>query len=209
MARTIFIGDIHGCLDELLELLDRLDVSSRDRVICIGDLINKGPQSAGVVRTVYEYGFECLRGNHDDSYLRHPLNRRYRDLHDALPGKVRKWYQSLPLFIEERRFIAVHAGLQPGKAPAKTSPRILMSIRTWDGKGDNLNRPQDPPWYKFYRQNRPVIYGHWAAEGLNIRTATIGLDSGCAYGNKLTAYVLEKKRIIQVQARQTYAQVDK
>jgi len=101
----------------------------------------------------------------------------------------------------------VHAGLAPGLGIAGQDPHILMSIRTWDGKGDRLNSADDPPWYSFYKGQKPVIYGHWAAAGLTVRRHTIGLDSGCVYGNQLTAYVLETGEIIQVQAKKVYAAV--
>jgi serine/threonine protein phosphatase 1 len=203
-VRTIFIGDIHGCLSELRTLVGRLQLKRRDRVICIGDLINKGPESAAVVRYVYNAGFECVRGNHDQSFLDYPKRPAYRKIRRELPTQVLEWYSELPLYIKGQGFLAVHAGIPPGCAVSKVTPRVLMNIRTWDGKGKYLNRSSDPPWYSLYVGKRKVIYGHWAAQGLRVNARTIGLDSGCAYGKQLSAYVLETEQLVQVQAQRVY-----
>ena len=78
--RTIFIGDVHGMLDELDALTAKLDLQQGDRVVFVGDLIDKGPDPVGVVRRVGElserYGVETilLRGNHEDKHLRYRRN---------------------------------------------------------------------------------------------------------------------------------------
>lgn len=81
--RLIVIGDVHGCLDELQELLLKCNYDYRDKnilenkkqqqVLLLGDLVNKGPYSAEVLRFVRESGFLCIRGNHDDAALVHAL----------------------------------------------------------------------------------------------------------------------------------------
>lgn len=200
-ARTILIGDVHGCLEELHDLLAILDPRRGDRIIMLGDLINRGPDSPGVVKFVHESGFECLRGNHEDDYLRHPDREPYLKLRQQIGEQAHDWIGALPLWIEEENFLAVHAGLQPGRHPSDTEPRILLNIRTWDGTGQKLKEPNNPPWYDFYQGTRPVFYGHWAQAGLTIRENTLGLDSGCVYGRKLSAYILEEGRVVQVPAR--------
>lgn len=69
-SRTIIVGDIHGCLDELIDVLAACshDVTN-DRVVLVGDLVNKGPKSAECVRFAREHGFTSVRGNHDDAAL--------------------------------------------------------------------------------------------------------------------------------------------
>ncbi|MEQ9363341.1 MAG: metallophosphoesterase [Leptospirales bacterium] len=204
-GRTIFIGDVHGCVDELKAMIERIAPRARDRVILLGDLINRGPDSAGVVAYVAERGFECLMGNHDYEYLSDPdATPACSALHKQLGTALHKWMQERPFFIEDDSFIAVHAGLEPGRGPADSEPRILMNIRTWDGAGAHLNHSSNPPWYDFYTDSRPVFYGHWARKGLNLRENTFGLDSGCVYGRSLSAYVLESKELIQIKAARTY-----
>lgn len=203
-SRTILIGDVHGCAEELLTLVELLRPRPSDRVILLGDLINRGPDSAAVVRFVHDAGFECLMGNHEDDYLSRGADPEYEKLRAAIGEERHGWLDRLPLYIEDDRFLAVHAGLQPGLSPAETARRILVNIRTWDGAGAKLKEPRNPPWYSFYEGDRPVFYGHWARAGLNIRHRTFGLDSGCVYGRRLSAYVLEEQHVISVPARARY-----
>ena len=75
ITRLIIVGDVHGCLEELQELLVKCDYdqSRGDRVILLGDLVNKGPFSAETVKFAREKGFLSVRGNHDDFALCHTL----------------------------------------------------------------------------------------------------------------------------------------
>lgn len=204
-SRTIFIGDVHGCAHELRLMLERLAPGPRDRVILLGDLINRGPDSAGAIAIAAEHNLECLRGNHDHEFLKDPeANQTSSALYRALGPELFEWLSARPLYIEDDAFLAVHAGLQPGRHPGDTAARILMNIRTWDGLGEDLNSPDNPPWYEFYTGERPVFYGHWARRGLNLRASTLGLDSGCVYGRALSAYVLERKQLVQIPAARTY-----
>jgi hypothetical protein len=75
MTKTFIIGDVHGCIDELQELMQELALVAGDRLIFIGDLIDRGPDSLGVVRQVYEWtkNFEVilLLGNHEEKFIRY------------------------------------------------------------------------------------------------------------------------------------------
>jgi serine/threonine protein phosphatase 1 len=68
--RTIIIGDIHGMLDELRALLKGIDVRDTDRIVCVGDLVHKGPDSVGVVKLMRSLGAELVEGNHDGKQTR-------------------------------------------------------------------------------------------------------------------------------------------
>ena len=74
MSRTIFIGDIHGCIDELLFLWKRLKVKSGDQVHQVGDIINKGPKSHEVIQFCIKNKVHAILGNHEirllDAYRR-------------------------------------------------------------------------------------------------------------------------------------------
>ncbi|MBX7057969.1 MAG: metallophosphoesterase [Leptospirales bacterium] len=203
--RTIFVGDVHGCLAELQRLIRKLRLGAEDRVIMLGDLINRGPDSAGCVEFVARRGFECLMGNHDLEYLQRYLSsERYGRLRDQLGPQLHQWLEQRPFFLESAEFLAVHAGLWPRRRPERTPPRVLVNIRTWDGRGRDLSNPANPPWYEFYSGEKPVFYGHWARKGLNIRERSLGLDSGCVYGRALSACVLESREIIQMPATRVY-----
>jgi len=206
--RTIFIGDVHGCSAELEEMLRILSVSSGDRVIMLGDLINRGPDSPGTVRIVFDRGFECLMGNHEYEYLHHHHEwPGFKKLREKLSDDLHAWIARRPLWIETPEFLAVHAGLYPGKHPAETPAEVTLNIRTVNpanGFEANLNDPLNKPWYEYYSGTKPVFYGHWARQGLCLKPPTYGLDSGCVYGRALSAYILESQELVQVSAKQQY-----
>ncbi len=213
--RTIFIGDVHGCFDELESLLDKVNFTPReDRLIFLGDLINKGPYPKEVVDFVRKGNHLCVLGNHELGFLRSLDEERYfkkgfKKFYESL-GKDRdeviEWMRSLPLYIEEKDFICVHAGLEPGVPLAKQNPRVLTRIRTWGGDPEDLNNEDDPAWHDLYEGKKTVIYGHWAMQGLWETENTIGLDSGCVWGGKLSALIWPERKIKQVKAKRQYAE---
>jgi len=64
-GRLIAVGDIHGCDKEFEELLDKLDLKKDDRLVLLGDLINRGPDSDRVVGLAREHATVSLLGNHE------------------------------------------------------------------------------------------------------------------------------------------------
>ena len=214
-SKTFVIGDVHGCLPELKQLLDELNFSDVDRIIFVGDLINKGPDSRGVLELVDSIGAEAIKGNKELGFLASIRGERIPTPNDletkaALGSDLDYWIQwmdSLPLFIETDEFLIVHAGLVPDEHPSESNPNIITRIRTWDGQGNDLDNPSDPAWYEFYDGDKLVIFGHWAALGLLERENVICLDSGCVYGGQLTALELPVRSLHQVQAHKTYSAV--
>jgi bis(5'-nucleosyl)-tetraphosphatase (symmetrical) len=198
--RTIFIGDVHGCFDELMILMDKLSYDSdRDRLIFLGDLINKGPDSAKVLSWVFNEKAEVILGNHEYFGLKKGSLQR-----GALSSWV-EWIRSWPLYIDEDEFLAVHAGVVPDYSLAQTPAEVLTRVRTWgNGRTHSHDDQRFPPWYELYQGDKLIVFGHWASRGLVQRENVIGLDTGCVYGNQLTAYILETKEIIQVEAKKAY-----
>lgn len=212
--RTIIIGDVHGCHLELLQLLREVEVRpSRDRIIFLGDLINKGPASRRVWEIMRRVDGESILGNHELSMLavldgdrhkhekyRDDLRRDFGDDLRAFIDSVRTW----PLWIETEDVLIVHAGLQPGVWPQDTDPWVLTTIRTWDGRGADLLNRKNPAWFDLYEGKKPVVFGHWASLGGLNRENAIGLDTGCVYGGQLSCLILPERRFVRVQARETY-----
>ena len=214
--RTLIVGDIHGCLHEFERLLEKLHfVKKRDRLILVGDLINKGPFSLGVLKKARSLQCEVVLGNHENNFIRfmegssHP-SRHFEKLKNEMGDEGefwREWFGNLPLFIEDKNFFVVHAGIRPDAHPRETNVEILTRIRTWDGRGENLHCSTDPPWFDLYRGEKLVVFGHWASLGLMVRRNAICLDSGCVYGKKLSALVLPERRIVQVNAKRAYEEI--
>lgn len=211
--KTFIVGDVHGCFKEFLDLLKKLDYSPKShRLILVGDIINRGPFSLKMLKWVRKKGVELVRGNHEQSFIRRVqedgfLNSTFKKLKENMKGNLDKWLnwmESLPFYIEDEDFLVVHAGLIPGEHPKYSDPHLLMNIRTWDGQGQDLKSESNPAWYSYYKGKKLVVYGHWANQGLNVRSNTIGLDTGCVYGGKLSGVLLPDRKILQVRALQNY-----
>lgn len=215
--RTCIIGDVHGCRAELVSLLEKMEADpDQDRIIFIGDLINKGPDSFGAFQVFKSMNAEAVLGNHElrllqevenpdiRSGLYHRMKTEFGSQFDELIQEISSW----PLFIEEPDFLAVHAGLVPGRRPHFCSAEELVNIRTWDGVGQNLQTKSNPPWYMFYEGSKLVVFGHWAALGGLDTPRVIGLDTGCVYGKRLSGLILPERRRVEVPALKAYCEID-
>jgi hypothetical protein len=119
--RSIIIGDVHGCIRELDDLLCRVALNAADRLYFVGDLIDRGPDSLAVLRRVRGLlashpESACIAGNHEAKLL------RYRDKGRRLPQWARHadaddWHflEQLPLVhrLPEFSAILVHGGFFP------------------------------------------------------------------------------------------------
>ncbi len=217
MKRSIFIGDVHGCYDEMMKMLEQVRYTpGNDTVYFTGDLINKGPSSVKVIREILDNGFKCVLGNHEARLLQLATTpeelwtekeKRMADILEDpfwIAEVVKKW----PLWIDTPSALLVHAGLEPGKRNLEEmDTNVLLSVRTWDGKGENLNSPKDPAWFECVKWPKLVIFGHWAAKGLVDVPGFRGLDSGCVYGKSLSAYSPEEDRLYSVPASKVYTMI--
>ena len=213
---TFIIGDIHGCFDELQDLLQAANVSLvQHQVILVGDLINKGPASLKVLKWARDHQIPSVLGNHELRFLKSlnretPMPPRLKELKNEMGKTLNHWIQWLqtwPAYIETPNYIVVHGGLEPNRSLNETDPLVLVNIRTWEGSTQQMYRPGAPPWYSFYKGKKPVFYGHWATQGIHIESNTYCLDSGCVYGRSLTGIWAETKEIVQVPARKIYCPV--
>jgi predicted phosphodiesterase len=226
-SRLIFIGDIHGCIDELRELLQRVAPSRDDVVVALGDTVNKGPDPVAVVDLIVSHRFRALRGNKEEELIEHSRSAARRlvaldgeramlkrpDLIDA----IERW--SLWLDFEEHGILAVHGGVLPlervtAKALGKQSDTLpkLRYIRrerdSWSAVPKGRQRDGDPFWTDAWKGDRTVVYGHTPRREVKRTKRTIGLDTGCVYGGSLSAAVHDPDdgwTIVTVPARRRYA----
>ena len=209
--RTIVIGDVHGCYDELRELLERVGVGADDRVVCVGDLVVKGWKNREVLDLMMtDKRFSSVLGNHDRVLLRHWRGEdvRLKKAHkkalaelEADQGRYAAYLESLPLMIDLGSFAVVHAGVRPGVALDEQSVEDLTELRTL---GEDRRSREGTPWYEVYEGEKTVIFGHWPAGELRRGPRALGIDTGCVYGYQLTAYIIETEEEVRVQARQAY-----
>jgi predicted phosphodiesterase len=219
---TIVIGDVHGCADELEDLLRVCGGASGQAVVLVGDLVAKGPSSRGVLALVRELRARAVRGNHDARVLswKQALDAglpppRLRPTHEKVARELddRDFAQlaALPFFLRlpELSAIVVHAGLVPGVPLEQQEPDLLMNMRTLRPDGTGSPRPDDGVlWGSAWRGPELVLFGHHATRGLQRHPFAIGLDTGCVYGGRLSACILPERRIVSVPARRAYSPVD-
>ena len=207
--RTIIVGDVHGCIDELQQLIASLDYQPvSDRLIFLGDLVNKGPASREVFDYFTTLDAEAILGNHEWHLLeqsRAPTKTwpEYRVLSEAFAETFETFIKTIgtwPLFIRGEEFSVVHAGKVPGEALEDSRASDLTSIRTW-GR-------EEKPWFDYYDDPGLIVFGHWAALGGLDRPKVIGLDTGCVYGGALSALLLPERKIVRVKARKIYCPID-
>lgn len=179
---TLLVGDVHGCAEELERLLDK--VRPR-RAILLGDLFTKGPDPRGVWSLIHGRRLEAVLGNQDEEVLHQWKPGR------ELPRKAFDWLADRPHLLYGRTWIAVHAGVRPD-AWRKTPRRLATRIETWRGR----------PWWRAYEGKRLVVHGHHSRRGLlDHRPHTLGLDTGCVKGGRLTGYVVEEDALVSVRSR--------
>lgn len=215
-GRLIAVGDIHGCHKEFEDLLDKLDLQKDDRLILLGDLINRGPDSGRVVELAREHATASLLGNHE---LRHLNYRRTDDPSHLkkddyatigqLRGKDWDYLESMKLTYEDQELgvVLVHAGFLPDRPWQKQPARIVTRIQVVGKDGEPHKRsemPDAPHWSTLWEGPPFVVYGHTPREDVARTKWTLGIDTACVLGGSLTAYVLPGKRIVQVKARERY-----
>ena len=211
MSRTIIIGDIHGCFDELCDLLKLIDLQTDDRIIAVGDLITKGPKSAQVLDLfINDQRFSSVVGNHDRKIRQRlrgetvPLTKQQRDAIQQLDDDRERYSQylrSLPYMIELPNHLIVHAGIRPGVPLNEQMASDLTEIRTM---GADPTRRKGTAWYEIYRGPKTILFGHWPKKKPKRAPFAIGLDTGCVYGGQLTGYIIESDEFVSVPARDTY-----
>lgn len=226
-SRVIVIGDIHGCINELRVLFDRLAPADDDIVISAGDVVRKGPRADLCLDLLRAHGGLAVIGNNDEKLLERagrgffarwfapPEDRavlRRRDLLDF----IRTW----PVVIDIPAIGAsvVHGGLFPGmaidSAEIARTRQDLIRLRYLRREGDRWVRvpkgsecETDVLWSDVWDGGRTVLYGHTPIRDARVDSQAIGLDTGCVYGGSLTAAVYERGcwRLEQVPAQRAYA----
>src|SRR6266850_2313319 len=210
-SRTIVIGDIHGCYDELMDLMDQVDLGEHDRVVSVGDLITKGPKNRDVLELfMTDLRFSAVLGNHDLALRRRwngenvELKPAQKETHKELKADkdlYASFLNSLPFMIELGTHLVVHAGLRPNVELHSQTTGDLTRLRTL---GPDRESEVGTPWYHVYYGEKVVLFGHWPAPEPRRGKKAIGLDTGCVYGYRLTAYIIETDEIRSVEARRPY-----
>ncbi len=210
-SRTIVVGDIHGCYDELMDLLNQLNFGVSDRIVSVGDLVTKGPKNREVLELfMKDSRFSTVIGNHDLALRRLwngeevELKASQKEAHRELKAdkdRFTPYLNSLPFMIDLGSHLVVHAGLRPNVEMHSQTTEDLTQIRTL---GEDRESKDGTPWYDVYDGEKVVLFGHWPASDPRRGRMALGLDTGCVYGHQLTAYTIETDELNSVPARRTY-----
>jgi serine/threonine protein phosphatase 1 len=204
-GRLLAVGDIHGCRRALRRLLKRMALTRRDRIIFLGDYIDRGPDPRGVIDDLIALHARVprsvfLKGNHEQMLLDVLAGRNLR-LYLAnggavtltaylaggrllLPAAHRRFLAGLRLRYETPTHIFVHAGLRPGLAAAAQSEQDLLWIR-------------EAFLYGVFDWGKTVVFGHTPLRRPFFGPRRIGLDTGAVYGGTLTGCDLRTRRCWQ------------
>jgi hypothetical protein len=221
METTIVVGDVHGCADELRDVLRACGHRRGDRVALVGDLVAKGPDSHGVLQLAREEKAQAVLGNHDAHALRaraqlaadesRTEKPERQQVLDTLTEEDWAYLEALPLFLRlgpegprGPEVAVIHAGAVPGIPLDKQDREQLLTLRSIRDDGTPSKRIEATPWAALWRGPERLVFGHDAVRGLQQHPFATGLDTGCVYGGRLTALILPERRLVSVPARRMY-----
>ena len=196
--KTYIIGDIHGCKKSFEKLLETISPGKDDRIYLLGDYVDRGPDSKGVVDVIfnlikYGYNLDYLRGNHEQMLLDsiHSRDQFYNWLRNGaqstlssynthnpggIPRKYLDFYKATKFYIELDEHILVHGGLNFEYEDPFKDKLSMLWVRNNEVDLDKTN-------------GKKLIIGHTPVSPDRIEqslsTNKIMLDGGCVYDDKL------------------------
>jgi len=224
-GRLLIVGDVHGCYDELVELLAKLQPSSRDVVVSVGDFVTKGPAAAKCLALWRDRGYLAVQGNNEIKLLAHarPLLRYFaiEDRDVLRRGDLLRYIQSWPLVVDFPRqsVTVVHGGFLPQmqvteeeiERERENVPELRWIRKKnggWKAVPKEKKRRDDVLWAEKWKGDRFVVYGHTPVREPKFDKRALGLDTGCVYGGSLTAALYDGSewRTLSVAAKRRYAE---
>lgn len=220
IKRTIVIGDIHGCYNEFVDLLKEVEYNlTEDKLILLGDYIDRGKDSYKVIKKIQELQKEnnnviALRGNHEQMLIESFLEQRNCDGARDLAGSTElwyfnggmetkksferegsniaseiKWFINLPYYYEDSNRIYVHAGIDLNKPITEQSRQQMLWVR-------------ESFIYNTKKYNKQIIFGHTPSISViedYMPYKTLGnnicIDTGCVFGGRLTALIIKDNKL--------------
>lgn len=213
----VAIGDLHGCALTLEVLLDRLELRDDDHLVFVGDYIDRGPDSKGVIDRLLELRqrFQCtfLRGNHEALFLGY-LDQGEFDIWSynggtttldsyavqgqgfVIPPEHIRFVRETGMYLETDEFLFVHAGLKPDRSVAANLADDDEMVFLWEREHLRYD-DADLPWEK------TVVCGHTPVSAPVNGARLINIDTGCVYYMRpslgyLTAVRLPEREFISV-----------
>ncbi len=210
--KLIIYGDIHGCYNEFMSLRKKINPDKNDIEVCVGDVITKGKNSVKLLKYIQKHNIKSILGNHEDKlvrYLEHEKSEKKnpilldddeRSIIEKLDDEDIKYLKDMPLFLQFKNIIVLHGGIQNhhnlNNLTKKEKSKILR-MRYLDSEHNFITYGKEDKnsifWADIYDGNQGfIIYGHQWFKEVKKNNHTLGIDTGCVYGNKLSAVVFEE-----------------
>jgi hypothetical protein len=213
--RHLVIGDIHGCYDELMALLDKAALGLEDRIIALGDILDRGPDSVKVINFFNLHDLAlCLMGNHEYKHILINEGTIQPSMAQKITSEQFSEFEykylinnikQFPFYIDIADATLVHGCFEPGLPVTQQKKAVLLGTRNGEAY---LEKTYNEPWYMLYDQGKPIIAGHrdYSKKGevQVINDAIYLIDTGCCYGKSLSAMLLPDFKIIQVKSSKNY-----
>lgn len=228
------IGDVHGCYDEMIDLIIELGYVESDglykhpagrKLVWVGDLVDRGPKTPEVLRFVMNHvsaGLAlCVPGNHDAKLLKwlngrdvtiaHGLQESIDQLQLETPefrNDVKKFLDGLVshYVLDGGNLLVAHAGLREEMhGRGSGAVREFCMYGETTGEIDEFGLPVRYNWAAEYKGKAMVVYGHTPVPEPQWLNRTIDIDTGCVFGGKLTALRYPEKELVSVPAVREYA----
>ncbi|MFZ4526354.1 MAG: metallophosphoesterase family protein [Chlorobium sp.] len=216
--RIIAIGDIHGCLQDLVRLVEQLNLQPDDQLVFLGDFIDRGEHSKGVIDYLLSlkqrYACFFIMGNHELMYLEYLKTgkskiwysngglatlKSYKSQHGRdFPKEHLDFIRECQYFLDTENYFFAHGGLDPE-----------LDVK------DNLRyyQPEDFCWQQVhmrqsfietnnYKWEKTVVCAHTPQSSPVMLNKLIAIDTGCVYKEnplfgKLTAVILPERVLVQ------------
>lgn len=211
MSKLIIYGDVHGCYDEFTELRQKINPKKNDTEVCVGDIVTRGKHSIKTLRYIQEHNIQSVLGNHEDKiirYLEHEksksknpiiLDKDEQNIVKDLNSKDIDFLMNLPLFIKVKNITILHGGIHNSydlNNLSKKEKSKILRIRHLDKNYNfiTFGKEKDDSifWADVYDGNQGfVVYGHQWFQEVKLNKFSVGIDTGCVYGNKLSAIIFE------------------
>jgi serine/threonine protein phosphatase 1 len=214
-GRKFAISDIHGCVNTFETLLDKIEFSHDDELFLLGDYLDRGPDSQGVIDAIWQleeegHKVKCLRGNHEQMLLNDIENGSMwgygsdpamlksfgaKDVR-GIPEAYVDWIEKLPYFAEADEYLLVHAGLDFVFGDPFANTYDMMWLRNWYEKLD-----------REWLGDRIIVHGHTptiqsaiVASLYNLdNLPVVNIDNGCFYRStgkgELCAFEMTNKEL--------------
>jgi serine/threonine protein phosphatase 1 len=208
VARTVIVGDIHGCYEELVQLLDVARVRDDDLLISVGDVVDRGPRPLDVIELCRNRPRSLvLMGNHERKHVREVFSYAQQITRLQLGARYAEcvaWMKTLPYYHETPEVRVVHAAMVPGVPLANQDEDVLAG--TTSGEHKLAAQLAGGFWHERYSDATPIVFGHHVVgrDPLVTPNRVYGIDTGACHGGRLTAVSVPDFTLYSVDARADY-----